>query len=206
MTDHGRPYAGASQAERESARVERLVAAGTQVFGTVGYRAATVGGICEVAGLNKRYFYASFTSLEDLLCEIYGRVVADLRRHTFAVEGDDPLTVLGGFVAGFLGWVQANPVPARVHLFEVLGVSARVDELYRSHARLVGDELCDRLAASMEHFVPTPGQRRLIGDALVGAGLQIAVDWVLSDYDPPLEQVLAELGDALLGLLPTTVT
>lgn len=202
MTDQGRPYAGASQAEREGARIERLVAAGIEIFGTVGYRAATVGGICELAGLNKRYFYASFTSLEDLLCEVYGRIVADLRRDTFAARGEDPLTVLAGFVAGFLGWVQANPLAARVHLFEVLGVSPRVDELYRSHARLVGDELCDRLAASMEHFEPTAGQRRFIGDALVGAGLQIAVDWVLSDYDPPLERVLAELGDALAGLLP----
>lgn len=197
MADHiaveGRPYAGASSADRESARIEKLIAAGIHTFGTTGYRGATIGGICEAAGLNKRYFYASFTSLEDLLCAVYERIIIDLRAHVFAGGGDDPLAVLRGFVDGFLGWVQANPVIAQVHLFEVLGVSGRVDDLYRSHARAVGDELCDRLTATLPGVELSPGQRRLIGDALVGSGLQIAVDWVLSGYQPPREELLDEL-------------
>ncbi|AKU18955.1 hypothetical protein VV02_14980 [Luteipulveratus mongoliensis] len=172
-------------------------------FGAVGYREATVGGICASAGLNKRYFYESFGSLEDLLCAVYADVVADLRRAVLAGGGVDPVAVLRGFVDGFLGWAQANPLQARVHLFEVLGVSARVDELYRSHARSVGDELCDRLAATIPELELAPGQRRFIGDAMVGAGLQIAVDWVLSDYQPPREELLDQLEGVVGSLLPT---
>lgn len=198
MSDQGRPYAGASRAARESARREQVIAAGISLFGTVGYRAATVGAICEEAGLNKRYFYESFATLEDLLCAVYERVVAELRDSVLAGDEDEALMVLRGFISGFLTWAQANPVKARVHLFEVLGVSARIDELYRSYGRAIGDELSSRLSATMPGPELTPGQQRVFGDVLVGAGLQIVVNWVISDYQPPREELLQEI-DGTLG-------
>ncbi|GAA1857842.1 TetR family transcriptional regulator [Brevibacterium marinum] len=198
MSDQGRPYAGASREERESARREELIAAGISLFGTQGYRAATVGSICAEAGLNKRYFYESFATLEDLLCEVYGRVVADLRASVLAGEGEDAATVLRGFMAGFLTWAQANPVQARVHLFEVLGVSARVDELYRRQARTIGDELANRLSATVAGPELAAGQQRVLGDVLVGAGVQMVVDWVISEYQPPRDELLDEM-DSTLG-------
>lgn len=198
MSDEGRPYAGASREARASARREQIVAAGLSLFGTRGYRATTVGAICETAGLNKRYFYESFATVEDLLCEVYERVVADLRTSVLAGGGDDAPTMLRGFVDGFLGWAQSNPVWARVHLFEVLGVSARVDDLYRSHARSIGDELVSRLSATVSGPEPTPEQRRILGDVLVGAGVQLVVDWVIGGYRPAREELLAEV-DATLG-------
>lgn len=199
-TDPSRPYAGKSRATREAARRERLIGAAIAVFGTTGFRDATVGGVCQAAGLNKRYFYESFATLEDLLCAVYEVVVADLRSAVLARGGDDPITVIHGFIDGFLRWVEENPVRSRVHLFEVLGVSDRVDELYRGHARSVGDELFDRLAATVPGLETTSGQRRFIGDALVGAGIQIAVDWVLSDRQPSREKVLDEF-DGAIGAL-----
>src|SRR5699024_9131026 len=106
--------------------------------------------------------------------------------------------VLRGFIAAFLEWAQANPVEAKVHLFEVLGVSARVDELYRSYARSIGEELVDRLAAVSSGPALTAGNRRILGDVLVGAGVQIVVDWVISGYEPPREELLDDI-DATLG-------
>lgn len=200
-TDTPRPYAGESRAAREAGRRERLMTAAITVFGTTGFRDATVGGVCDAAGLNKRYFYESFATLEDLLCAVYEVVVADLRLAVLSGGGDDPLTVIRGFIDGFLRWVEENPVRSRVHLFEVLGVSARVDELYRGHARSVGDELFDRLVATIRDFETTSGQRRFVGDALVGAGIQIAVDWVLSDRQPPREELLDEFDGAIGSLL-----
>nr|WP_246475778.1 TetR/AcrR family transcriptional regulator [Brevibacterium renqingii] len=197
VTSRGRPYAGASREARESARRERIIAAGIELFGTEGYRAATVGAVCEAAGLNKRYFYESFASLEDLLCEVYERVVADLRAAVLAGGGDTAPEVLRGFIAAFLGWAQANPVRAKVHLFEVLGVSARVDELYRSHGRSIGDELVDRLVRASSGPALTPARQRILGDVLVGAGLQLVVDWVISGYDPPRDDLLAEADETM---------
>lgn len=200
MSAPSRPYAGASRESREAARRERLIDVAIDVFGTTGFRDATVGGVCEAAGLNKRYFYESFDTLEDLLCAVYEIVVTDLRQAVLAGGGDDPVTVIRGFIDGFLRWVEENPVRSRVHLFEVLGVSARVDELYRGHARSVGDELFDRLVATAPSLETTSGQRRFVGDALVGAGIQIAVDWVLSDRQPAREQVLGEFDGAIASL------
>ncbi|SMX71357.1 MULTISPECIES: TetR/AcrR family transcriptional regulator [unclassified Brevibacterium] len=198
MSDQGRPYAGASREARESARREQLVTAGISLFGTQGYRAATVGAVCAEAGLNKRYFYESFATLEDLLCEVYERVVADLRASVLAGGGEDAAAVLRGFMGGFLAWAQANPVQARVHLFEVLGVSARVDELYRRQGRTIGDELASRLSATAAGPQLTAGQQRILGDMLVGAGVQMVVDWVISDYQPPRDELLGQM-DATLG-------
>ena len=198
MVSRGRPYAGASREARERARRERIIAAGIELFGTVGYRAATVGAVCETAGLNKRYFYESFATLEDLLCEVYQRVVADLRAAVLASDGESAPEVLRGFIAAFLDWAQANPVEAKVHLFEVLGVSSRVDELYRSYARSIGEELVDRLTAVSSGPALTAGNRRILGDVLVGAGVQIVVDWVISGYEPPREELLDDI-DATLG-------
>src|SRR5699024_1878814 len=91
--DHGvvrreRRDAGARSEAWEHARRERIIAAGLELFGTDGYRAATVGAVCETAGLNKRYFNDSFATLEDPLCEVYQRVVADLRTAVLASYGE----------------------------------------------------------------------------------------------------------------------
>lgn len=193
MSQEGRPYAGASREERENARRELIVAAGTVLFGTIGYRSTTVGAICAEAGLNKRYFYESFATLEDLLCEVYRRVVGDLRAAVLAGGGASASEVLHGFVAAFLDWAQSHPVEAKVHLFEVLGVSPRVDELYRSYGRSIGDELVDRLAASFSGPELTADRRRILGDVLVGAGLQLVVDWVLGGCEPSRDDLLAEI-------------
>ncbi len=211
VTKEGRPYAGASREVRESARREQIIAAGIELFGTQGYRAATVGAICETAGLNKRYFYESFATLEDLLVEVYERVVADLRAAVLAggaadaggseaatgAPGAEAMAVLRGFMEGFLGWAQANPIFARVHLFEVLGVSARIDELYRRHGRVIGGELADALCVAVSGTVLTGTRRRVLGDLLVGAGIQIVVDWVIGDYQPPRQELLSEIESTL---------
>src|SRR3569623_2122422 len=69
-----RPYGGLAKAERVAPRRARFIAAGIELFGTQGFRGATVRGICAAAGLTDRYFYESFASLEALLAEVYGTV------------------------------------------------------------------------------------------------------------------------------------
>ncbi|WP_447639650.1 TetR/AcrR family transcriptional regulator [Pandoraea norimbergensis] len=67
----GRRYGGVGQAQREAARRMALINAGTAVFGTVGFRRATVRSVCGLAKLNDRYFYAAFESMEHLLRATY---------------------------------------------------------------------------------------------------------------------------------------
>ncbi|MBJ7353180.1 MAG: helix-turn-helix transcriptional regulator, partial [Rhodococcus sp.] len=56
----GRAYGGESAADRDDRRRRQLLDAGLRVFGSVGYRAATVRGLCREAKIADRHFYQYF--------------------------------------------------------------------------------------------------------------------------------------------------
>jgi AcrR family transcriptional regulator len=56
----GRPYRGVSPADRIALRRARLVSSAVTRFGTVGYSAASIKGVCTHAGLTERSFYESW--------------------------------------------------------------------------------------------------------------------------------------------------
>ena len=65
-------------AERRDQRRERLLEAGLELFGTQGYAESSVRAVSAAAGLNSRYFYESFASREELLYQVYERIVAEI--------------------------------------------------------------------------------------------------------------------------------
>src|SRR5580692_3427895 len=75
-----RVYRGQSNHERREDRRDRLVRAGLELFGTAGYAATSIEGICSSAGVTARHFYEHFVSREALLRAIYDEVVADAQR------------------------------------------------------------------------------------------------------------------------------
>lgn len=77
----------------------RLVDAAVEVFGTSGYRSATVGKICETAGLTKRYFYESFDDSEALLLAAYASVTDRLRDSVLRGAGRAAPISTRGFAA-----------------------------------------------------------------------------------------------------------
>ena len=197
-----RPYGGVSAESRTAERRQRLIAAGIEVFGTVGYRSATIGAICGEAALAKRYFYESFDTMEDLLCAVYDHVLADLRLRVEggASEAEDGLAAVTGALDGLFSWVEDNPRASRVHLFEVLGVGPRVDALYRAATREFADFLVRALLDTQPAIALTDGQQRALGMAIVGSGLQLAQDWVLSDLHPPREELVENARGLLIAL------
>jgi len=70
-----KPYAGKLAAQRKAERRARLVAAGFELLGTAGATATTVRAVCEQSGLNSRYFYESFASLDELLVAVFDQVM-----------------------------------------------------------------------------------------------------------------------------------
>ena len=109
----GRPYAGISQPERQARRRELLLEAGLEVFGTTGYAASSVREICEVAELNRRYFYESFNTREDLLRAVYEQIVAESREAIGRAVGHRG-RVEEAIRAGLTAWWGRSPAtPAR---------------------------------------------------------------------------------------------
>ncbi|HEY3004114.1 MAG TPA: TetR/AcrR family transcriptional regulator [Kribbellaceae bacterium] len=198
QTAEGRTYRGADPAQRRDERRARLVDAAVEVFGTTGYRSATVERICAAAGLTKRYFYESFESSEALLLAAYARCIDEL--HASMVSGaaaavgdpDNPdldAMVRGGLVA-FFGTIDADPRLAKVAFFEILGVSPAVDDAYRA--------VLERFAATVRMLAEpafhgsglTEEDRGALADGVIGAVLMIAQHWVVNDRRRPVEAVV----------------
>lgn len=73
-----RAYGGVSAEQRKAQRRAALLAAGLDTVGTQGHSRLTVAGLCARAGLNERYFYESFGTVEDVLVAAYDSVIAEL--------------------------------------------------------------------------------------------------------------------------------
>jgi AcrR family transcriptional regulator len=73
-----RAYGGLSAQERQAQRRAALLAAALHVIGTEGHARLTVAGLCARAGLNERYFYESFRTLDEVLVAVFDEVIAEL--------------------------------------------------------------------------------------------------------------------------------
>lgn len=70
-----RSYGGVPAEQRRADRRAALLAAGFDLIGTDGVGRLTVAGLCGRAGLNERYYYESFTSLDEVLLEVFDGVI-----------------------------------------------------------------------------------------------------------------------------------
>ncbi|MFF0545909.1 TetR/AcrR family transcriptional regulator [Nocardia thailandica] len=205
MTDLGdrtaRAYRGATAEERRAARRARLIEAGIAVFGTRGFRAATVEAVAAEAGLIKRYFYESFDSLDTLLAAVYDLVVADLHTAVTASTrtGTDLAGALAGALDGMLAWAQDDPRRARIHLFEAPGAGSRLDERVRDNGRRFAHELSEILRAHTPEMPLSGTEQALLGTVVVGVGQQVTTQWILDGFTPAREQLLADFGKLLLA-------
>ncbi|WP_185732323.1 TetR/AcrR family transcriptional regulator [Burkholderia sp. Bp8963] len=199
----GRSYGGVAPEVRAAERRDALIRAATRVFGTVGFRKATVRSICQEAKLNDRYFYAAFDSTDDLLRCTYLHHAEQLRdavAHAVAARGGDLDARVDAGLAAFFGFLR-DPCAARVLLLEVMGVSAETDATYQRMLVEFGKLI---MAIGAPGDTVTAAERagqRLIGIALVGAMTNVGAAWLLTGYRDPEAHVIASCRKVLLGTL-----
>jgi AcrR family transcriptional regulator len=176
--------------DRVAARRARFIEAGIELFGTQGFRGATVRGICAAAGLTDRYFYESFPTLEALLAAVYTTLkdrfaarLTDESLHPEAWQGD-AAAIERQVTAAYELWFDTvrDPRFARIVLVEILGVSPEMDALYEASARAMAALTIAPLAFTQPSLKLTKARRELLGRALVGAGLQVAKMWMTGGY------------------------
>ncbi|HEX5371586.1 MAG TPA: TetR/AcrR family transcriptional regulator [Aquabacterium sp.] len=203
----GRPYAGESLAERTARRRHQFLDAGLQMFGTTGYRSATVRQLCKQAELTDRYFYESFDSMEDLLVAVYEREFDQLQLAVMtalqskAEQPDLSVAVSAGLQALFE--MASDPKVARVCWLEVLGVSPRVDAVYIR----VLDRFAQLVLTFAEQHVPDmtlpEDERRILSIALVGAVNQSVLRWMLDGYRDDAAKMVAVTSKVFMGVMRT---
>ena len=193
MSQLSRAYRGASPHQRVEQRRAQLVDAGVDIFGTIGYRAATIDHICARAGLSKRYFYESFPDSEALLLACYERCTNEFIDAMVTAVTEAPETIeaqLRAALVGFFSAIDADQRGARIFLLEVLGVSTAVDEAYAAQFRRVASTV-EALAgdAFSASSLPKP-QLDVIAQGIFGAILTVATQWLLDDRRRPRAQLI----------------
>lgn len=195
-----RRYRGMDGDARKAERRLRLLDAGLAVFGRVGYHAATVKTICAEAALTERYFYESFANSEDLLCAVYEQHMALQQARIAAAVVAAPRTPRAMIHAGlhaFFTLAQESPAGARLQFVEVLGVSPRVDKLYRQAIENFA-QLLRQLNAPLG--TPSAHDEETLSIGLVGAAVGIASRWVLSGFVQPMSSVLGTTTAIFMGV------
>ena len=193
-----RRYGGKTSDERRAERREKLLDAGLEVFGTVGYAGTTIEMLCAATRLNPRYFYEQFQTREALLLAVYNRHVDRVLAEVAAALASAPAeprerleTGLRAFVTGVL----SDPHEARINYFEIVGVSPALEE----RRRQVLGTYADLIATQMEQFAPNRpppgGDRRRAAVALVSATDGLITDSLSDPAASDREQIIATLLD-----------
>jgi AcrR family transcriptional regulator len=195
-----RTYGGETQDQRKTRRQRQFLDAGLEVFGKAGYRQATVRQLCKEAQLTDRYFYESYAGTEDLLIAVHQDCIRVLRERVqgqaLAMVAGNAEQLLRGTLDAFFAGVE-DPRVARLVWREVLGVSARVDQVYTASVRNFAGLLLQlgRLI-HLELEADNPLHHALaIG--LVGAISESAKQWLLDDYREP-RAIMVEAGVAII--------
>lgn len=112
MTTPRRSYGGVPAEQRQAERRERLVDAALTVIGEEGTSAVTVHRVCRTAGLNERYYYESFSALDELVLavaeEAGSRMVAALIT-AMAQTDDDPRSQATAVIGAGVDLIAADP-------------------------------------------------------------------------------------------------
>jgi AcrR family transcriptional regulator len=186
-----RRYRGITAAERQAERRERLLEAGLELFGTIGYARTSIRAVSAAASLNSRYFYESFKDREDLLYGVYQRIIGDIfTRAAEAAAGENALEAQAraGLRAGWVA-VTEDRRKARIVAIEVVGVSERLERARRENRHALAQLTADN-AASLAGGLRLRLDPVLVARFLMGGVVELLADWINGDLDKPVDEVV----------------
>lgn len=199
----GRIYGGESATERLARQRQQFMAAGLELFGSVGYRATSVRALCKQAELIDRYFYKNFRDTEDLLAAVYteslDQIQADiLRAITPVLATGDAARVVETALDAFFKAFENSRV-ARVCWLEVLGVSPRIDAMYTRRIEQFAELLQTLARQVLPQWPQSDEEARVTAIALIGAVSQSAQFWLLSGYKAERKVLVSATGVLMRG-------
>jgi AcrR family transcriptional regulator len=189
--------------QRQQERRRLVLVAALDLFGTQGYARSSIELLCQTAGVGTNSFYDLFSSKEDVLVALYDDLTTGLQDAVAQAyvehhEDHDPIRPL---VSAFVHAAVDDPRVAHVAFVEAAGVSA-VMEAHRRETRnrfvagleAIGTDLRDKAtrATGPAPRPPGPSPRRN-AVAIVGAIIEMTVDW-LNDPEPdPVESLVDDI-------------
>jgi len=191
-----RRYAGLSATERRAGRRARLLEAGLEFYGTIGFRHTTIPQLCSSAGVTARHFYEEFGTQENLLRAVFDRIaedVLDTIRTELYVPGRTWVEIVRESSAAYFRFITEDRRRARLFAIEVVGVSAELD----LHRKRVRDAFAAVCFESTERLAAQSGALdidvRLLSISLAGAAEALTTEWVLARPRPSTAQLIEQL-------------
>jgi AcrR family transcriptional regulator len=173
----GRVYGGRTRTERAAGRREALLDAAFAEVSERGWRGLAIDVVCRRAGLNKRYFYESFSGVDALVAAVTARVADDAIAATLGVLDPHaaPAAYTRAGVAAFVTHLTDDPRRARA----LFGAVAADDAASGHRAEAVRRIIATVVARGHEvHPVEDPVRPDLVAAFLVGGTSQALLDWL----------------------------
>jgi AcrR family transcriptional regulator len=201
----GRTYAGVSLVERKKLRKKQFLEAGLRHFGCCGFRNATVRSLCKEAKLTDRYFYESYSGLENLLVSVYEDCMTKLSKEIVEAiiqgyqGGDAESAIISGLDKYFE--VLEDPNIARICMVELEGISPEVNELYYRYIDAFAEILIEMAQHAFPNMKIERKQQEIIATSLVGAMRQAATNWLVNGYDIERSELVSGTSKLFLGMI-----
>jgi AcrR family transcriptional regulator len=188
-----RAYRGVSAEARRAARRERLIEAGLERFGTLGYHRTTVRDLCAEARLTERYFYESFDGREELIVAVFAKVAGEVAERIVAAVAAalrDPRALARAAIRAAIVYVTDDPRRARILLLEAAGsvpeLERRRREIVSDYARIVQRTQRDLLGPG----APTATDARLTSLAIVASLAELILEWQVGGLEVSRERLI----------------
>lgn len=179
-----RGYRGLSAEELRRQRHQRLIAAGTALFGERGYAATPIEAVCSQAKVSTRHFYEQFGGRESILHAVYDALVAEMETIIRAslTSGRDTLTQrVADTIESAIHYLLVDPRRGRIICIEAVGVSEAMEKKRRETTHALAD-IIQRYAELMAESGMLPERNyRLPGVALVGMFNELVAEWLTED-------------------------
>jgi AcrR family transcriptional regulator len=201
-----RNHKGVDAQARRQERRQRLLDAGLDTLGTKGYHATTVRDVCGAAGLSERYFYESFSGLSELFDTIYKQLHEALLGRLMGIlvssrgQNTSQQDTVKLALTAWFAYLSDDPRRARIMLIDALGANATT----MGSAHAATRDYVGSIQAFIDLLYPGLGQldlsSRMMAAIVTGACIHAAKDWLWSDFDAPMETVVAHLSTVFEAL------
>ncbi|MGB3623045.1 MAG: TetR/AcrR family transcriptional regulator [Ketobacter sp.] len=187
-----RTYGGLSEEERIQDRRERFLAAGLEIFGTLGIKGATVRALCREAGLTERYFYESFSDTEALFEAVYEQQSNKLLEFYASGLHHLPESVYDKTVAALnlLFTIMRNDRMVRILCLESVAAGSEIADKHHAKMQLYAEVSVQLIRTLYPNLTLPDDVLKGIAFSLNGACFTVVTHWMLGGYKESQEAVV----------------
>ncbi|MGJ9422398.1 TetR/AcrR family transcriptional regulator [Aeromicrobium sp. CF3.5] len=187
-----RAYRGVAAADRQAQRRAKLLDATLDLWGDPARPRVTMTAVCQRAGLTERYFYESFTHLDDALFAVLEQIAVEIEHTTVEAlhaAGGDPTDRVEASITAFVQILTEDPRKGRAAIVESAHVETTREPralLLRRFAELSASEA--RRLYGARSWGEAEGV--LVATMFVGGVAQLVTSWLDGSLSATPEEIV----------------